>query len=83
MKITIDAELKEELEENDMWEGHTFLNGDPNKEKFWERMSDITGHPPDWLEEVWGCGDDIDFVVVEDGEEYGQLIFGAWEGWMH
>lgn len=73
MKIKIDKRLHTELKKNNMLEGHTFLDVDPHKEKFWERMADITEHPPEWLEEVWD-GDNIDFIVVGPHEEYGELI---------
>lgn len=74
MKIKIDKRLHTELRKNDMLEGHTFLGGDPMKEKFWERMADITEHPPEYLQEVWSCGDDVEFIVVGPREEYGELI---------
>jgi len=63
MKITITKELKEE-----------FLVLDPKGDDLWERLSDVTEHPSAWLRKEWlRSGKCVDFVIVADGEDYGEV----------
>lgn len=75
MMITISKTLEKELKDADFFEAHSFLSGDPEEEKFWDLLSDITGHPTSWLRRRWSItGRVVTFIIVEDGEDYGTVL---------
>ena len=62
MKIVITKRLRDQV-----------LKLDTNE--FWERLGDITEHPPSWLrEQVGDVTTKVRFEIVKETEEYGEVM---------
>jgi len=62
MIVTITKRLRDQLLK---------LHGD----HFWERLSDITGHPPEWLcKQVNGKTTGVRYELVKESEDYGNVV---------
>lgn len=44
------------------------------EEDFWERLSDITEHPPEWLKKLWPKSTAVRYEVVKETEDYGTVL---------
>lgn len=63
MTVTVTKRLRDEL-----------LKLAYDQDEFWERLADVTEHPPEWLRKM--CSDEptrVLYEVVGENEEYGQL----------
>lgn len=68
MIVTITKRLRDQLLK---------LQGDD----FWERLADITEHPPEWLcSKADGKTTNVLYEVVKESEEYGNLVSTKYPG---